>query len=771
MAVVLVAFVALGTTYALTTPLFEAGDELWHYPLVRHLAQGGEFPIQSRETVGPWKQQASQPPLYYYLMGWATAWIDTSDFVSLYQLNPHVDNGIVTPDGNINLAVHTPAEQAWTGTALAVKLIRLLGVLMGSGTVLCTYLLARELRPQWPWLAVAAAALVAFNPMFLFISGAVNNDNLANLLAAAAMYGTARLAHRDNPDWTRFSLRFPKYSWRWEWGPVRGHIRLTHVLLGVLVGLAGQTKLSAMTIAPMVVVVMTYNEFARWWQQPRRTRPGIVWRHVAVLAVQGAVTFGIAGVIAGPWFIRNLTLYGSLTGLNAFIDVLGARAQPAPLAQLWSERAGFMQSYWGLFGGVNVPYPDWVYAVLNTLAVAAVIGLVIFLFRKWLDEKWDMRRWLPTLVTLGFVATVIVSLINWATTTWSSQGRLVFAAQSAIATLMTYGLVSWIPRQYAPARHALMAAVGLFMFGLAAYAPWGIIAPAYADPPEADLETMAVRLDLDFGAGNEPDEMRLLGYTLETATVRPGEAVRLTLYWQALTPMNRNWSVFVHVLSEDGIVVAQRDTYPGLGLLATRKMAVGQTVADSYWVTLPVTAYAPSKAVIQVGLYDLTDGFRLPVRDGENAVTLAQVTIAANAGAYPNPQAINFQNRLRLVGYDLDSRVVAAGEDVTMTLYWQAVRQMTTDYSVSAQVRGAGESRWGQLDSWPGDRPTSGLNVGEVVEDVRAITVLPETPPGTYDLQVVVYSLVSEAFERLQVINADGRWLDNFVFVGKIRVE
>ena len=76
---ILIAFVLLATTYSLVTPIFEASDELWHYPLVQWLSQGNPLPVQDAKNVGPWKQEASQPPLYYYLTGWATSWIDTSD--------------------------------------------------------------------------------------------------------------------------------------------------------------------------------------------------------------------------------------------------------------------------------------------------------------------------------------------------------------------------------------------------------------------------------------------------------------------------------------------------------------------------------------------------------------------------------------------------------------------------------------------------------------------------------------------------------------------
>ena len=50
---------------------------------------------------GPWNQEASQPPLYYYLGAALTFWIDQSDMAQARWLNPHVDNGLIPPDGRL----------------------------------------------------------------------------------------------------------------------------------------------------------------------------------------------------------------------------------------------------------------------------------------------------------------------------------------------------------------------------------------------------------------------------------------------------------------------------------------------------------------------------------------------------------------------------------------------------------------------------------------------------------------------------------------------
>jgi len=86
-------------------------------------------------------------------------------------------------------------------------------------------------------LAVGAAGVMAFTPMFVFVSAAVNNDNLAILLASASVLLIARMGARSTEKWTLHSLQYPRRSLRWEWGAVRGHISSSHLSLGVLLGL------------------------------------------------------------------------------------------------------------------------------------------------------------------------------------------------------------------------------------------------------------------------------------------------------------------------------------------------------------------------------------------------------------------------------------------------------------------------------------------------------------------------------------------------------
>ncbi|MCB0196578.1 MAG: hypothetical protein KDJ65_31790, partial [Anaerolineae bacterium] len=190
-----VSFTLLTIIYSIANPLFESPDELWHYPFVWHLARTAELPVQDPANPQLWQQEGSQPPLYYALAALLTAPIPTNNLPALIYRNPHADIGLVSPDGNANIIVHTAAEQwPWHSAALAIHLARFFSIALGLGTILAIYALARRLWPNYPHLALVAMAFVAFNPMFLYISASVNNDNLITFLASLILLNVTTFA-------------------------------------------------------------------------------------------------------------------------------------------------------------------------------------------------------------------------------------------------------------------------------------------------------------------------------------------------------------------------------------------------------------------------------------------------------------------------------------------------------------------------------------------------------------------------------------------------
>ncbi len=755
LAAILALFVLLGMTYSIIVPPFEVSDEKWHYPMVKYIADHWGLPVQEPGVETTWRQEGSQAPLYYFLSALATCWVDTSDMETVRHLNHHVDPG-ATPDGNVNLVVHNPPLESfpWRGTVLAVHVVRFLSVLMGAAAVYLTYLIVREVLPDRPVLALGAAAVHAFTPMVVFISGAVNNDNLIVPLCSLALLMLLRLL----PD----PSGFPKPG-----GSRRVPVG-RYLTLGVVLGLAALTKSSSLALTVITALVVVVRAVRR--------------RSWAEFFAGGAATLLPLLLVAGWWYLRNLRLYGDLTGFNAFFEILGTRDVPADLAQLWRERYSFAAGYWGNFGGINVPMPAWVYSALNALTIIAALGLVALLVQQIVRARDHSSICHLSFAHLSFAICtlwalgVVIPWSFWASTTWSSQGRLVFPALSVWSLLLVLGLSGWLPRRWG--RWAV-AAFALFLLCLSALAPWLWISPAYALPePLTDAQVAAIphRLEANFGGA-----MRLLGYSLGTELssasggaggIEPGGQVEVTLYWEALAPTDRDYTVFVHLLGKHDLLVAQRDTFPGLGLLSTTWLEPGFRWADRYVLQVPSTAYTPDMAQIEVGLYEATSGARLTASSGDDHVRFGQVEVRTQPGDYPNPISVNFGDRMALVGYDLDQRAARPGETVRLTLYWQGLRRMDVNYTVSVQFVDSDWVKAAQQDTWPvgGTAPTSAWQTHELIKDIYELTTF-DVPPGVYDVRLTIYRFDEEgSIVPLPTIPEGGRMQATHVVLTRMRV-
>lgn len=110
-------------------------------------------------------------------------------------------------------------------------------------------------------------------------------------------------------------------------------------------------------------------------------------------------------------------------------------------------------------------------------------------------------------------------------------------------------------------------------------------------------------LDATFGSG-----LRLAGYAFDAAG-------GLKLHWQALAPIDVDYTVFVHVKKADGNAAAQHDGMPQLGAYPTRLWVAGEYVADAHPLQLPSGRYRAA-----VGLYAAETGTRLQLADGSDSV-------------------------------------------------------------------------------------------------------------------------------------------------------
>jgi hypothetical protein len=316
--------------------------------------------------------------------------------------------------------------------------------------------------------------------------------------------------------------------------------------------------------------------------------------------------------------------------------------------------------------------------------------------------------------------------------------------------LMVTGLSGWLPRRY---HSHLAVGISSAMLALGVAALTCFLAPAYSRPPVYEVEAApepAHRLDWTYLAEGEP-LVRLLGYDLDGEVLRPGETVRVTLYWKVLSETEANYVLFAQLFGREEAKVGQRDTYPGLGHYPTSFWQPGQVILDEVPIPTDPDAMAPSRIRLDVGLYERGGG-RLQVVDATGQAistpTAGWLKLAPAEGVSPPLETTDYRvgEAISLTGFDLDE----AADELSLSLHWTCLSETERDYTVFVHFLAPDGSLAAQDDGPPleGHYPTSFWAPGEAIIDERAIGT-EGLPSGAYQLRVGMYLL--ETGDRLPV--------------------
>jgi hypothetical protein len=121
-------------------------------------------------------------------------------------------------------------------------------------------------------------------------------------------------------------------------------------------------------------------------------------------------------------------------------------------------------------------------------------------------------------------------------------------------------------------------------------------------------------------------QLQLEGYALaqadETGAFRSqegrlagGRPLRVDLYWKSLAPMPTDYSISVRLLAPNGAIVAQDDSWPARGTLATSTWAVGRTIRDTHYLSVPAGPL-PETLALAVVVYETQTLERIPPTSG-----------------------------------------------------------------------------------------------------------------------------------------------------------
>ena len=246
------------------------------------------------------------------------------------------------------------------------------------------------------------------------------------------------------------------------------------------------------------------------------------------------------------------------------------------------------------------------------------------------------------------------------------------------------------------------------------------------------------------------EQVEFLGYDLPRQRVRSGEELVITLYWRALQPLDTNYQSFVHLTYPSAISWGQSDALNPGGLPTTR-WPTDRYVWDTHRLRIhPGTP--PGEYALEVGLYTLADGRRLPVvmeggAAGETVVL--QVPVEVLPSRRPPPLSslemeevgAVYDGQVALLGYNTPGPVTDVPGFLRLTLFWRAERRRPDDLVVTVAIVGADGQVEGMASGPPavGRYPTWRWSRGEIVRDPYAFWLGDDFAPGVYTVGVAVH--------------------------------
>lgn len=711
----LLARLAVGLTYSFLTPPWESYDETGHFQYARYLAKHRVLTLRPGDPEAEVIWSKFQPPLYYIVVMPALLGFDFGPAFEYPAGNPYIATG----EGGVNYALpsHNPSPLAAT-QVVALLVMRSVGVLLSTASVVFVYLTARRLWPQLKAPAWTATCLYAFWPQFLFMGSMATNDLAMVALAAPLTYLTAEASLR--------GLR------RREWAAA-----------GLLVLSGLLTKLNGVAFVPPLLFAALLSPTPQPHRRWALTVGGLLVSVVAGISLLSSLQF-VTGQVFQPetaWrFLRNLS----------------NESGPASVVFNWSAAEYGFRSYLALYGWGNLEGFPWLYPLALFGLVLAALG--------WLRLGLPPTGSGPSRRVIFGLGLWPLSLIGLALALSIAQndrhllvGRYMLPSLPALAMLLVLG---WQALLLVRIQHYFWTTVSIGVILTGWLTPVTIIAPAYAQPqPLSATQADQIERSLSARFGGS---LELTGH-LPIAPARPGERLEAALCWRALLPIPANYPLSLEIRGPDGQGYGRLQTYPGDGNYPTSLWEPGHEFCDRIGVVIRGDFPAPAVGALAVRFLEGVDGAPLPATREDAPLAEVLIPIVVRAAAPPpapaHPVNYRFGEAIALQGYDL--AYGADGRSLRVTLHWEARAPITASYKVFAHLRTATPGRYTQSDQFPRRNayPTDVWAGGERIADEHDLTLPADATWDEVTLYLGLYR--PEDGARLPVVDEQGRPVPN----------
>jgi 4-amino-4-deoxy-L-arabinose transferase-like glycosyltransferase len=613
---VLLIFLLLAMLHSLIVPITQGEDELAHYRYISFIAQKGRLPADYAERKQAW-YRADWPPFYHLLVGWAVSPLDTTQ--------PHLKDVGESPRRRLvgeifypRLIIYTEdANWPWQDGILAWYIGRFISIIFSTGALVFTYLSVLEMGrgaqkkspllpcSSAPLLALAATALLAFTPRYLFTSAMLGDDSLFVLLSALFIWLLLRA--------------------------IRGHDRWwLYAAMGLLLGLSIVTKYSTGLLPLVIIPVVVWQVRRAGWGWPRALgRVALTW----VFTLVGASwwfgwigyyfnTIKEDGLIFG--LLKPLLASGPDVSMRRIFAIFGGgefTGQERPDAIAAGTFGDWLiylfQTFWGVPVLEHDPLFPWAYLLLFLFGLLALIGL----WQLWPTASSEMR------LTLGVLSLIVILLFPFPLLRFfltrnileTGQGRhILYPAAQAIPILLVLGGAALLRKiedrrwkmedgkQSRPgdsysilyplsSRLIFLPSLLLLLWSLFQL---GYMAATYPAPLPVRTTTFnpaSIPQPLKHNFGQA---IQLLGYDFTPDAEQA--IVNLTLFWKALEPVDENYRIQVQLVDEAGRPHFTWLSHPLNGRYPTRAWDKGDIIRDT--LPLPLAAVPANRYDLQLSL-------------------------------------------------------------------------------------------------------------------------------------------------------------------------
>ena len=425
--------VANAAAWSLLTPAFLVPDEISHVAYVQQVGETGRPPVpQARPVFSPELRTAMVAVRSgtTSLTVWRAKVWTASEQRRMERLLSvplgRVGNGSageVDPEPPLYYALQAVPYRAASSATLVtrVALMRLVSALLAGVTALLAFLFVREVLPGRPWAWTVGGLGVAFVPMLGYVSGGVNPDALLYAVAAALFLCVARAFRRG------LTMRLAVWA-------------------GVVIGVGMLTKLNFYGLMPgaAIALVLAGRRSERRWS----------WRVAQLSAIAlaiGLAPFALMLLLDATVWDRSMVLAHSTS--RAHDDHGGLLSQLSWMWQVYLPRLpgqrpafeGYVgyelwwKSFFGKFGGLDVPFPAYAYraGLIAFAALLALSGRALFVGRRTLLARRSELLGYALMAGSLLALIAVVALRGWAPGIGAvAQGRYLLPLLPLLAAVL-----------------------------------------------------------------------------------------------------------------------------------------------------------------------------------------------------------------------------------------------------------------------------------------------------------------------------------------------